>query len=821
MAPSSRSRMLRSRVGLLTLGGVAASSASGLVFEIALTRVFAVTQFYHFAFLIVSMALLGIGAAGSVLTAFPKVGAGGPRRWACVAGLQGVATIGAYYITNQLPFDSFAIAWDRRQLLYLVIYYLALAAPFLFGGLIVGTLLTGADQPEPIPSHLIYGGSLVGSGLGCIVAVVGLDLLGGEGTVVVAATMAMAAAAGFAMLAEQRRRLVILTGVVAVVLVGVATLVPGLLEMNLSPYKGLSGALRFPGATVVATEWDRGTRIDLVRSDGIRSFPGLSFSYSEIPPAQDGVTFDGDDLSPIPRIVPDDAQFVRYMLTGLPWRLRPGADTLVLEPRGGLDVLVALAGGASSVTAVEPHGAVIDAIVGEGESVYDDPRVAVVVDDPRTFVDRTGESFDVIDLALTAPYRPVTSGAYSLAEDYRITVEAFAGYLERLEPSGVLVAARWVQTPPSEETRLLGVAVAALRSAGIDPAGAVVMLRSYSNALLLVQPDGWSAIDIATVYAFANELRFDLVAMPDLEPSDTNRYNVIPDEPYSGLAAELLTSPDPHGIYAAYDFDITPPTDDHPFFGHYFKWNQATQVLDTLGRTWQPFGGAGFLVLVAFLVLATLSSLVLIVAPLAVRRRQGAVGLAPAALAWWTVGYFGSLGLAFLLVEIPLIQFYILLVGHPTTAFALVLFAVLIASGIGSVASPRIPWVAGAAALTIAALVYPFLIRPLTLVALPAPLPVRVVVGAVAISPLGFLMGTMFPHGIAYLKQRAPRLVPWAWGINGTVSVITSAAAALLVLAFGFTAVLMSGAAAYAVATLLAMAAGRSIFGTGEGHEYH
>ncbi len=501
--------------------------------------------------------------------------------------------------------------------------------------------------------------------------------------------------------------------------------------------------------------------------------------------------------------------------------LRPGADTLILEPRGGLDVVIALAGGAAAVTAVEPHGAVIDVIGAEGRSVYDDPRVRVVVDDPRTFVERTGERFDVIDLALTAPYRPVTSGAYSLAEDYRITVEAFESYLERLEPAGILMAARWVQTPPSEEMRLLGVAVAALRASGTDPAAAVVMLRSYSNALLLIQPDGWSAADIDAVSAFADEQRFDLVAMPGPGPFDTNRFNVIPDEPYSGLAAELLTSEDPNALYARYDFDITPPTDDHPFFGHYFRWSQANQVLDTLGHTWQPFGGAGFLVLVAFLALATISSLVLIVTPLAVRRRPDGVRRTPAALRWWTVGYFGSLGLAFLLVEIPLIQLYILLVGHPTTAFALVLFAVLIGSGVGALVSPRIPWVAGAAVLTVVAMAYPFLIRSLTPVVLPAPLAVRVVTGAVVIAPLGFLMGIMFPHGISYLRQRAPRLVPWAWGINGTFSVVSTAIAALLALTFGFSAVLMAGATGYAAATLLALAAGRSLPGTGEGHESH
>jgi hypothetical protein len=738
-----------------------------------------------------------------------------------LAGLQALATVGAYALTNRLPFDSFAIAWDRRQLVYLAVYYLAAAVPFFFGGLIVGILLTGIDQPVSVSSHIVYGASLVGAGLGCIAAVFGLDLLGAEGTIVLAAIVAMAAAAGFAGLVEHRTRLVSGMAAITLALALVGIVAPGLMEMHLSPYKSLPAALRFPGSLIAATAWDQGTRIDLVHSRGIRSLPGLSLTSQGIPPPQDGVTFDGDDLSPVPRSVPGDTPYAQHMLTAPAWLVRPEADTLVLAPRGGLDVLIALAGGAASVTAVEPHGAVIDMISSQEESVYDDPRVTVVVDDPRAFVERTERRFDVIDLALTDPYRPVTSGAYSLTEDYRITVQAFESYLDRLTPDGILTAARWVQIPPSEETRLLGVAANALRNRGIDPATAVVMLRSYSNALLLVAPGGWPATDLATLRAFGDAQQFDIIAMPDLDPSETNRYNVIPDESYSALAAELLTTDDRRAFYAGYDFDITPPTDDHPFFGHYFKWGQTAEVLGTIGHTRQPFGGAGFLVLVAFVAIAVIASLVLILAPLVVRARTDVDERVPPTLRWWTVAYFGFLGLAFLLVEIPMIQASILLVGSPALAVVVVLFSVLTASGIGAVASPKIPWVAAGTTLAVCTVAYAFLTRFLAPVVLPAPFPVRVVAGAVAVAPLGFLMGTMFPHGITHIAVKAPRLVPWAWGINGTASVVAAGVAALLALTFGFTTVLLVAAAGYAAATVLATVAGPSPTGAGERHEHH
>ncbi len=802
----------------LVLGGVAATAASGLIFEIALTRVFAITQFYHFAFLTVSMALLGLGASGSALAAFPRIGTGGPRRWSWLATLQGLAIVGAYLVANTLPFDSFAIAWDRAQLGYLAIYYLILAVPFFFGGLIVAMLLMEAGQPGGVPSHLVYGASLVGSGLGCVVAILSLDLLGAEGAVVLAAAVAMVAAPGFAALHAPGLRTATLAGLAAALLL-MSVWVPAPLAMNLSPYKGLETALQFPGAEITASSWDRGTRLDLVSSEGIRSLPGLSFTYTGRPPIQDGVTLDGDDLSPIPQLGPDEAAYASHLLVALPWQLRPGAKTLVLEPRGGLDLLVGLAGGATSIVAVEPHGAIVDLAHEAGSPMVRDPLIEWVITEPRTFVERTDEIFDVVDLALTAPYRPVTSGAYSLAEDYSLTVEAFSAYLERLEPGGIFAVMRWVQTPPSEETRLVATAAAAVRGRGGQPASAVVVLRNYSNVLLLVQPDGWSLADLEAVIEFAARERFDIIARPGLRDGETNRFSIVPDEEYSVLAAALLMAAEPTEVYQQSKFDVAPPTDDHPFFGHYFRWSQAGEVLDLLGRTWQPFGGAGYLVLVAFLLLAALSAVVLIVAPLAIRRRRGALS-APSSLRWWVFGYFGLLGLAFLLVEIPLVQLYILLIGDATTAFALVLFAVLLASGVGSMLSPRLPWRLTATALTVVAVASPLLVRWMTQLLLPAPLIVRALVGAAAIAPLGVLMGTMFPHGVSYLERGAPHLVPWAWGINGTASVISAVLAALLALAFGFSAVLLIGAAGYALAAVLAALAGPSLLGSGKRHEH-
>jgi hypothetical protein len=206
--------------------------------------------------------------------------------------------------------------------------------------------------------------------------------------------------------------------------------------------------------------------------------------------------------------------------------------------------------------------------------------------------------------------------------------------------------------------------------------------------------------------------------------------------------------------------------------------------------------------LIALLVISTLAALILIAAPLLIRR-TGPMRAATS-VRWWTVGYFGLLGVAFMFIEIPLIQQYILLVGRPTAAFTVVLSTILVGSGVGSAWSPRIPWRPGAVVLTAAALFYPFAVRWITPLALPAGTPVRIMVAALMLFPLGFLMGIMFPRGLTHIEKIDPDLVPWAWAINGTVSVISAIVAALLALSFGFSVVVQVGALAYGLAALLA-----------------
>ena len=423
--------------------------------------------------------------------------------------------------------------------------------------------------------------------------------------------------------------------------------------------------------------------MDVVSSPSIRSLPGSSFRCSSLPPTQAGLTVDGDDLNPISQVEPGFGrlEFAGCVLTALPYRLRPGAHALVLEPRGGFEVLVALSEGAQRVDVVEPNPLVIAAVRAQGDwagSLYDDPRVTVTSEEARAFVRRSRARYDVVTLALTSGYHPVTSGAYSLAEDYRTTQQAMDDYLSRLREGGLLVLTRWLQTPPSEELRAFALAVEAVERSGGQPEASIVALRSYQHMLILVRRGAFSVAELAAVRAFAEPRSFDLVYLPDLRPDEINRHNVLPEPVYETACAQVLDADDRATLYRDYPFDIRPPDDDWPFFGHFFRWRQVDQALAQAGHVWQPFGGVGYFVLLGLLALALVASGVLVVLPLAARQRAElqAGRLLGAGLVYMTL-----LGLGYLCVELPLLQRFILFLGHPAYALATVLFALLLFSG--------------------------------------------------------------------------------------------------------------------------------------------
>lgn len=793
-------------------------ASAALTFEINLTRIFSVSQFYHYAFMIVSIALLGYGASGTVLAIFPAISNRDPGRvmgWLSI--LTAITILGSYTLINKVPFDSYSIPWNWKQMLVLAVHYVALAAPFFFSGMAAGMLLAAFPQR----TGQTYAVNMVGSAAGCIVALIAPAYLGGEGTAVFASGLAGFAAVICALQMLKRESIVGLVSrkhVVWITLLVLSLAVILLvasdaymrisgretfawLELHVSPYKRLSYTLQYPDAEVVYRRWNAFSRIDVVSSAGIRSLPGLSYRYLEPFPTQDGLLVDADNLTPIVR-AEGDLDFVEYLPSAIAYQLHPHADVLILKSGAGLEILTALESGADRVTAVEENRLIVDA----SAHIYDNPLVEKVLEFDRSYIRRTDDKFDIVLLSLTSSYHPVRSGAYSLMEDYRYTVESVKDILARLNPDGYLVLTRWLQTPPSEYLRAFGLAVEALEQSGFDPSNQVAAMRGYNTGTIIVKASSFTALEIDKISDFSQQRAFDVVYFPGIEPEDVNKYNVLDEPLYFKTFTDLLNSSPRREFYEQYLFDVSPVSDNQPFFGHYFKWSQAKQLWAELGKFWQPFGGAGYFVVLALLLLAVLSAGVLILLPVIMsvlsKKPQIPTGSQVSSLA--LVLYFCWIGFGYLLVEIPLIQRFILYLGHPSYALTVVLFSILFFSGIGSQFSHKVPLQLGLIVLVLLLVLVTLLLPFLFDLTLGFPFGLRVAITMAVLSPLGFMMGIPFPQGLRLLlgTERRSSRTGWVWGINGAASVVSAVLAALLALSFGFDWVFRIGAVCYAGAWL-------------------
>lgn len=788
--------------------GLLLVSAAALCFQINLTRLFSVSQFYHFAFMVVSIALLGMGASGTFLAlrrAKPGLEEGRLFPWLALG--TGASMLGSYLLVNQLPFDSFSIFVDPVQVLILLLHYAALASPFFFSGMTISLLL----RKYRTDSGEVYAVNLVGSALGCLAAVSVPARVGGEG--VVAFSAAIACLAGTCFLLESRTAIKPALPGALTALLGIASIlltlqirsgnIPTIFELHISPYKSISYALQNPQAEVLSTRWNSISKVQVVRSPSLHSVPGLSYRYLQPLPRIDGLFVDGDNLS---AILPAEADlaFAEYLPAAIAYRLKPNAHALILEPRGGMDIQVAQALGASRITAVEGNPLIVQAAL----SAYQAHSVTWVPSSGRSYLRGAPGRYDIIQLPLTDSYQPVGSGAYSLGEDYRYTLEAFQDMLRGLQPDGLLAITRWLQEVPSEWLRIFTLAVTALEAQGMDPGEQIIALRGYNTGTLLIKNGQFTPAEVDLVRAFASDKAFDLVFMPDLVEDEINRFNILPEPVYHQTFTDFFATQPRSDFYKAHPYNVQPPTDNRPFFGHYFKWSQLPEVLRTLGITWQPFGGAGYLVILIIFGLALLLSGLMILLPVAFISRG-----APRPGGRRIPLYFGMIGFGFMLVEIPLIQRFILFLDQPAYALAAILFCILLFSGLGSRYGSRKFTLSHALVGLVGLLaLYSLFLPRLLQVALGLNLLTRLMITILLIAPLGFLMGIPFPSGLAWMRGEiasdedgaAQRwLVAWIWAVNGASSVLASILASLLTLSFGFTATFTIGMLCYALAWLL------------------
>ena len=797
------------------LVAVSLLSAAAIAYEILLTRLFAIALWHHFAYMVISLALLGYGASGTFL-AFVRhrLQARFGASFAALAVFFGFATIGCYALAWRLPFNPLEVIWDWRQQVYLAAMYLLVALPFFAAGSAIGLSLAA----RPIQIGAIYRADLTGAGTGALGIALAMFTLPPEDCLRVIAAIALVAAA-FALTIDGWRRTLFALAVIAIP-AALAWPVTWLKPMP-SPYKALSLALTVPETRVIAERSGPLGRLTVIESPSVplRHAPGLSLATKLAPPEQLGVFTDGDGLSALTRFTGDfqPLAYLDQQTMALPFHLLHRPETLVLGAGGGADVLRALYHRASRIDAVELNPQMVDLVDGEfGEftgRIYSRPEVTRHVAEARSFVEGSRVRWDLIQLAMLDTYAAFAAGVQALSESPIYTVEALQGYLDHLNPGGLVAITRWLSNPPRDTFKLFATAVAALeadiatRAGKTNPGARLVLLHGWNTATLLMKNGHFTGEEIAALRNFAAERQFDLAWYPGMRADEANRYNRMAKPTlYDGAVA--LLGPGRSAFLAEYKFNIWPATDDRPFFFRFFKWSLVPQLAALRGQGGFVLADAGYLVIVVALLEAIITSAILILLPLAWLRRSEERRAAPGALR--VAFYFLLIGFTFLFVEIAFIHRFSLFLGNPLAAISVTLAGFLVSAGLGSGISKRVEarWPQAGIILVVAAIVtlgvvYATFLPPLFTGLIALPLSAKIAVAVGLVSPLGFVMGLPFPLGLARVSGCAPELVPWAWGINGCASVVAAVMASLLAMHAGFTTVLALALGLYTATPLL------------------
>ncbi|MQA30376.1 MAG: hypothetical protein GEU82_11135 [Luteitalea sp.] len=785
------------------LVAIGCTSGALLMTELALTRIFSVIMYYHFAFLAISIALFGLSASGVFAYLFRRR----LDRYATHHLLARQSIVYALCTVVAL----FALVRVRVGLNYspqnlalmLAIYALA-ALPFFTGGLVV----TLAISRLSARINAVYAADLIGAAAGCVLLIPLLNWLGAPGVVLTAALLAVAAAILFVAPGERLRYGGAGALLMAVPLAGQLT---GVATFDVTDTKG------HQGDQVLFSKWNSFSRIGVYeRQHGDWS---LSPAYQGALPETRYMDIDSAASTPILHVRPDmsDAEYLRYELTALAYHLKagpasgpegpdrpghasaPGFTALVIGPGGGRDLVSALVFGASRVDGVEINPIIADDVMRDRFSeysgrIYDHPRVHVTVDDGRSFVRRTPERYDVIQASLVDTWAATAAGAYTLTENTLYTVEAFNDYLDHLTDGGVLTITRWV----FDGLRLVSLAQAACEARGWDARSRLAVVQHERVASFLLKKTPFTGAEIATLRETADRLGFKVLYAPGDEPAARSS-----DEPTAENGGELavaddyaklITTTDRASFYQGYPQDIRPTTDDRPFFFHTTKLGDQFGV--AFGRS--MLFGNGLSALLTLMGISGALVVLFVLGPLVAAGGRAARGW----LAW--LFYFGALGAGFMLIEVAILQRFVLLLGHPVYSLTVTLFSLLLGTGLGAALSRTIPdaRVIRTTALTLAAIVALgalclTMVSPLISWAIPFSRAARIALAIVTIVPLGMVLGIPMPAGIRLLRQRAPEMVTWAWGMNGALSVVGATLAIFIAMNWGFQVTLLASAAVY------------------------
>jgi hypothetical protein len=772
---------------LLAIGLV---SASTLMHEILLTRVCALRLQFHFAYLVISNCMLALAAGGSVLARHQQRLRTDTQRWLGRIAIAYMASLILTYLAlHAWPLPQQLKLSTPGHLLALTGFNLFGALPFFFSGILIGMLLT--FRPEHVTR--LYGVDLLGAGLACLATPLLLPPVGAGGVFVMTVLLAAVAcmALNWERLGRSRAALVVLT-----LIAGFGCL-PRLDAWLPVPSKGEFWQLPVSEQPPISYSfWSSNSRIDVSLMPP--EWPPAIFmrgrrKFLEYLPAKEWAYLSQDASAGTALINFSDRraglEALRRSMYSSAYRLRPGADVLVIGLGGGNDVWAAKANGGASVRAVELNAPIADIHRGllrrYSRMLVEDPSVEFVVGEGRSELMRDQRRYDVVQMSGIDTWTALTSGAYVLAENYLYTREAMVSLYDHLKPEGIIQIARFGDT--MEAMRLFSNIDAAFRVRGQGNIAQSVMALATGDRMMvvLIKKGRFSDAEQDSTLAFCEQNGVDV------------RY--MPKRPASSLLDRFVRAGDKAQLIDEAPYNIAPTVDDSPYFFNYTRWDRPVASLRHIGDVPAVSQGNPFFIL-AQLAISVVLCAAFILWPLVgtpMRSQAGTKGM---------LVFFSGLGAGFILIEIATIQKLTLFLGQPMYSLTVTLFSLLVFTGLGSLLlAPRFP-IAARHGWSIALLIVlyvglfsvfsPALFRA----CIGAPLVVRIAIVVGVLAPLGLLLGVPFAHGLRVANELNPWVATWGWAVNACATVIGSIASVALSMNFGFAAVLWVASLIYVAA---------------------
>lgn len=774
-------------------------SAAIVTYEIQLIHFFTIVQWHHFAYMVISIALLGFGASGTVISVF--------RKWMLQrkdfllpflmisSGL--LMTIANRASRNEFfLFDSYTLFVDHSQFSRLLGTYFLFFLPFFSGALAIGLIFV--KKVSSIGTY--YFSNLLGSGIGGALAIFLFWQFSPQEIPSIIAILPILA--GVLIIHKKTRLYLISYSLLSLCMVVYHLNKP--FDLLPSQFKSISYALNLPDAKIDRQISSPYGLVQVVSSPVQRYAPGLSLTYTGTVPPSPVIFNNGDWYASIPSwSKKDTTSILNYTTMALPYVFGKPKRVMLFHAGAGLEIAHALNNGAEQITAIEPNATVISLLKNEYASLTDSlfyhPKVEMRVQASRTFLNQTSKKYDIIQLPLLGTFGG-SVGLNALQEENLLTKEAFAEMWQKLTPNGMIVLSFWIDLPPKISLKSAAMISESLESFQIkEPLNHIAAIKSWGTFTYVIKKKSLNKTEINKVKTFCDRYNFDPVLLPGVTARERGQFNTMEDEVFFSDLEGMFSS-QREKIIHEYDFNIQPATDNKPYFFQFLRWKKLPDLVKTMGEKSTAFLELGYLIAVVTFIQVIILALLFIILPLF---RLGWKGGNKS----WVVIYFMALGFGYMFLEIVFIKYFVLYLGHPIYSVATVISVMLISSGIGSYYSSRYKTYQKAllkitGLITALILLYAFIIGVFLSSTVGLPIIMKILLAGAIIALPSFFMGMPFPIGLKIVDAIKKSNVPWAWGINGCVSVISTSLAAIIAVEMGFMAVMLFAALAYGIAFL-------------------